>query len=389
MRHRKGLFILLISTALIVSAAGTVTAVKSPETSKIGNWTDLQNINKDVKNNVDNRVYVLQNDLDSNTEGYQEVVDTDKGFEPIGNSSAHFKGTFDGNGYTIKDLTIDRPDTDYVGLFGNLKGTVANVSLKNVNITGNTTVGGLAGLHIGGYVTVMNSSVSGEVTGNKTVGGLIGKNRDTVKNSYSTANVNGEGNNVGGLIGENTCWGNVNNTYATGSVTGNNTVGGLIGNNTGTVNNTYAVGEVSGVGSNVGGLVGINHSADTVDDSYWNIETTNQEKGIGKDEVTNSDIQSLKTLEMKGTNAKNNMDKFDFSNSWGVVSGDKISYPYLQNNHQKPEPGLTTTEENIIGGKTLTTNPLEIWLPYIGLITLISLIGGIAIYSGKEWIKNN
>jgi len=68
------------------------------------------------------------------------------GFEPIGNGSHQFGGVFDGLGHTITNLTIYRPTTNYVGLFGSVEhGTIRNVGLVNAHITGNRYVGGLMG----------------------------------------------------------------------------------------------------------------------------------------------------------------------------------------------------------------------------------------------------
>ena len=125
---------------------------------------------------------------------------------------------FNGNGYTISNLFINRPSQIYIGLFGG-KGTstITNVGLINVNITGNYQVGGLIA-HTGGIVS--NSFVTGSVTGNNiVVGGLVGLSAGKIINSYSTATVNGNGNSwVGGLVGCN--WGTdarVLNSYSTGA----------------------------------------------------------------------------------------------------------------------------------------------------------------------------
>ncbi|MDP2760236.1 MAG: filamentous hemagglutinin N-terminal domain-containing protein, partial [Sideroxyarcus sp.] len=72
------------------------------------------------------------------------------GFAPIGNISTPFTGRFDGLGHTVDSLTINRPTTDYVGLFGRTQAsTIKNVSLTNVNISGNSYVGSLVGWHQG------------------------------------------------------------------------------------------------------------------------------------------------------------------------------------------------------------------------------------------------
>jgi hypothetical protein len=66
------------------------------------------------------------NDLDSTTYGYDELAsetaDNATGWQPIGTDLYPFTGTFDGQGYEISDLFIDRPDADYVGVFGFLGG---------------------------------------------------------------------------------------------------------------------------------------------------------------------------------------------------------------------------------------------------------------------------
>ena len=76
------------------------------------------------------------------------------GFVPIGTpssiSNGSFNGTFDGLGRTINNLTINRPATDYVGLFGATDTTsiIRNVGLVGGSVTGSTTVGGLVGGHL-------------------------------------------------------------------------------------------------------------------------------------------------------------------------------------------------------------------------------------------------
>jgi hypothetical protein len=55
----------------------------------------------------------------------------------------YFKGTFDGLGYTISNLNIDKSGTDYQGLFGHTSdATIKNIGLENVNIKGYYYVGG-------------------------------------------------------------------------------------------------------------------------------------------------------------------------------------------------------------------------------------------------------
>ena len=269
--------------------------------------------------------YELKKDLDFNDDASyssiaNKVIWTEgAGWEPIGTDSNRFKAIFEGNGHTISNLRINRPNTNRVGLFGYARGvTINNVDLLNVDITGGYYVGGLVGYNrgtitnsyatgavtgtgdgVGGLVgrnwdgTITNSYATGAVTGSS-VGGLVGSNYSgTITNSYATGAVTGTGDDVGGLVGYNR--GTITNSYATGAVTGTgNNVGGLVGrNDSGTITNSYATGAVTGTGDDVGGLVGLNRS--TITNSYWNTETsriTRNANGIGK---TTAELQSPTT----------------------------------------------------------------------------------------------
>ena len=113
---------------------------------------------------------------------------------PIGNSSCRFAGTFDGAGYTISGLTGS------VGLFGYNSGTIQKLTLTDVNISGSTSVGGgIAAVNYGG--TVSNCTVSGTVSGNQYVGGIVGQNSGTVTGCTSVVTVSGG--TVGVLVGMN------------------------------------------------------------------------------------------------------------------------------------------------------------------------------------------
>lgn len=74
--------------------------------------------------------------------------DSGAGFTPIGNDSEGFFGSYDGQNHTIDGLYINRSSTNYVGFFGRLQsGTIQNLGVTNVNITGNMFVGGLVGFY--------------------------------------------------------------------------------------------------------------------------------------------------------------------------------------------------------------------------------------------------
>ncbi|ENU26337.1 hypothetical protein F992_02410, partial [Acinetobacter modestus] len=226
----------------------------------------LQNINNALAGN-----YVLGTDIDA-TVTKDWGVGAEKGFNPLGNEFDYFTGRFDGLGHTVSHLTINRPYSYDVGLFGHIDGAVVrNVGLVGGSVIGDSFVGGLVGqsTHQSLVENVFNT---GTVQGYGTVGGLVGGNFDgsTIKNVYATGNVTGAQNStyIGGLVGGND-GAVIENVYASGNVNGTDIVGGLVGDNNhgGTINNAYATGTVSGE-KNVGGLVGNNYYDAEVKNAY-------------------------------------------------------------------------------------------------------------------------
>ena len=223
---------------------------------------DLQGMKGDLGLN-----YALGTDIDACLTGGNCISgattpwNTGDGFTPIGTVGNGYTGTFNGLGHTISNLTINRSDTSYVGLFGKTSSTNAvinNLGMIGGSIKGSAYVGGLVGDN---YANISNSYSTGSVTGtaNK-VGGLIGQNRNALSNSFASGNVTGSSY-AGGLVGYNGSNGGISNSYATGSVTGTgNYVGGLAGQNNSVVlgiHNSYATGRVSGT-DDIGGLIGAN-----------------------------------------------------------------------------------------------------------------------------------
>ncbi len=176
--------------------------------------------------------YELKSDLDFDTNGNSKFDSGDlwwnggNGWQPLGSASKRFDATFEGNGHAISDLTINRPDTDDVGLFGYVfeDAQIQGLALDDVNVTGNEYVGGLAGRSAG---TVQRSYAHGVVSGKRSVGGLIGENQGTVENTYSTGSASGE-NSIGGLVGLHSS-GAIRDSYSVGPVTASNSAGGFAG----------------------------------------------------------------------------------------------------------------------------------------------------------------
>lgn len=179
-----------------------------------------------------------------------------------------FTGIFDGNGHTISNFICTYPDRDYVGLFGYIKGSEAeirNLGLVDPNVDAGAghSIGSLVGyVHQG---TIANCYVEGgTVSGRGMVGGLVGTNLGTIDDCYSTADSFGN-DNVGGLAGSNGFGtiiygsGMIINCSALGGIAeGRRFIGGLVGTNSGTIVHCSAKGSVSGIDRDVGGLVGSN-----------------------------------------------------------------------------------------------------------------------------------
>ena len=318
----KRLGIFLITVALIAGMAGCFSPPS--QNLEIRTWYDLDAI----RNNLSGH-HILMNDLDSTTAGYEELAsptaNEGEGWQPIIGTGGDppFTGTFDGQGYEIRDLFINLPDKGYVGLFSIVDegGRIEDIGVVNADVTSNAYVGSLVGANRG---TVSNSYSTGSVTGILWVGGLVGFNFEegTVSNSYSTGNVTSDYG-VGGLAGGNI--GTVSNSYSTGSVTGEEGAGGLVGANSGTVSNSYSLGSVTG-NDDVGGLVG--YSEGTVSDSFWDTETSGQatsDGGIGK---TTAEMKNIATFTGAGWNiiavapGSTNPDY-----TWNIV--DEQTYPFL------------------------------------------------------------
>ncbi|MFC1783493.1 GLUG motif-containing protein [Planctomycetota bacterium] len=190
--------------------------------------------------------------------------------DPIGNATTMFAGIFDGAGHTISGL--NQSGSDYLGLFGYTTSSarISNLSITAATINGLSNIGILAGRN---YGSISHCSATGEVTGDSFLGGLVGYNRDgTISNCYATGAVTGESEYLGGLVGSNV-FATISHCYATGAVNGRNVVeslGGLVGYiYDATISNCYATGAVNS-GDNswcLGGLVGRGYNS-TISNCY-------------------------------------------------------------------------------------------------------------------------
>lgn len=124
---------------------------------------------------------VMANDIDLS--GY-------RAFRPIGEvgSECYFEGTFDGRGYTIRNLSIHDRDS-YAGLFGSLRGTVCNLRVENASVTGLCC--GVIASQVEGSGTILNCSVQGSIEGFR-AGGITDYLMGTVVNCSFVGEATGE-----------------------------------------------------------------------------------------------------------------------------------------------------------------------------------------------------
>ena len=262
------LFLLSISTGLTAYSGGDGT---ESNPYQIATLTDLQELSNTQEDWVSGLYFSQTANIDaSDTQNWNEG----QGFSPIGDylnddSSRRFYGNYSGNGYTISNLYINRPSSDYQGLFGKTnEATIENLGLVDVNITGSIYVGGIVGVN--SYSTVSNSYSTGMVIGSSWVGGLFGHNHaSSVSNSYSTASVTGPGWYAGGIAGMSSASSSISNSYSTASVNGLDYVGGLVGlNRDSTIINSYSTASVNGTGWYAGGLAGMNSFSSSISNSH-------------------------------------------------------------------------------------------------------------------------
>jgi PKD repeat protein len=247
-----------------------------------------------------NKQFRMTNNIDmSGVSGFTPIApdtSTTSGFQ-----GTAFTGVFDGGGYRIQNLTINLPSQHYVGLFGYTNSAsceIRNLLLVGGATTGNSYVGGLVGqAYIGSKI--LRCGVAVDVAGRAFVGGLAGLtyNGVIVSGSYAAGSVSCIAQGAGGLVG--ICHGSVTTSYATGSVSGPETVGGLLGELLGTATASYSTGTVNG-GRRTGGLVGANG---TTVSSFWDTESCGYPDPGHGIELSTAEMQSISTFQAAGWSA--------------------------------------------------------------------------------------
>ncbi|MGN0629691.1 MAG: GLUG motif-containing protein [Ruminococcus sp.] len=213
---------------------------------------------------------------------------------PIGiDESKAYDGTFDGKNYTISGLYFNDTNTDSVGLFGSLHGTVKNVGVVDSYISGKYYVGGVCAINEGGTIT--NCYNTGSVSCNegfsRYIGGVCGQNAGgTIQNCYNTGSVSGY-EYIGGVCGQN-AGGTIQNCYYDSDKYSGNAIGvdsGTATNVEGKATKQFNKGEVAFLLSQ-----GCKIGETTYDGSVWGQTLTGDNKQDypvlgGKMVLTNSD----------------------------------------------------------------------------------------------------
>ena len=227
---------------------------------KIQNVDDLKLLAENVNNGeaYANTYFKLTANIDLNNE---------PNWTPIGTEDTLFQGTFDGGGHQITNLKIGK--REYGGLFGNVWGA-----------------------------TIQNCNVTGEVNGYNYSGGIVGYANDNthILNCSFQGNVEGNGQDRGGIVGSTSIGCDVSGCFVTGTVTGGNCVGGIAGNGVGTIKNCYALADVTAAGDSAGGIAGYAYNLSIENCYYSGKVSSNGNAGGIAGIARNSEIQNCVSL---------------------------------------------------------------------------------------------
>ncbi|MCX5512829.1 MBG domain-containing protein [Kaistia algarum] len=261
----------------------------------VNNVDQLQAINSNLDAN-----YALGRDIDASATA---TWNGGAGFAPIGTTlGTSLTGIFDGQGHVIDGLTIDNSGIQFVGLFGytNSNTVIRNVGVTNVDIVGSSAY---------------------------SVGAVVGYNAGTLTDVYASGSVQGEGS-TGGLVGTNDHEGMISDSYSMANVTSVSAgAGGLVGLNSGTITTSYASGAVSGSGM-AGGITTLNNGS--ISNSYWDIDSTGQGAAFAGD----GDGTAVNVVGIDASNRykQSTYASLDFTHDWYMIDGE--TRPFLRSEYQ-------------------------------------------------------
>jgi len=298
----------------------------------------------------------LGTDINAYETRFWNITGTDTlGFSPIGRdgydtnlgTQLDFMGSFNGNGHIISNLYINRPQEDYVGLFGSATWSdIYKVALVDCNITGKDHCGSIAGFYNG--FNLYECYSTGSVTGNSKVGGMFGTlYKSEIRDCFTSVDVSGDSK-VGGFAGTNNFSIDTKNSYSLGKVTGNSDVHSFQGySDGGTFTNSYTCTNKSGASINSSSLV-IDYSDKDFESKSnflnWNFNTIWTITTIPEfDSLPRPYFQWMSDTKIKTTS-------FELKEGWNIIS---MNVNPSNNNLTELFPNATT-----IKNLDNTLNPL-------------------------------
>ena len=299
-----------------------------------------------------------------------------KAWRPVGMAdengefTGHYKGIFDGNGYSISGLYVNRDEAtadvnsrfkSSIGLFGYHDGVTKNLGILDSYMRGNYCIGGICGYNDGG--TIQNCYSAATVCGDSYIGGICGRSRSNsiIENCYNAGYIYGATRSIGGICGDN--YSTIESCYNIGIIEGNFMVGGIVGvssglGNTIWIKDCYNRGNVIGDTKDIGGIGGY----------------------IGSSLVENCYSQATVSGNTNVGGICGNSNKVDFQNAYydsNLYTGNAIGY--LKDATIKQTEGKTSQafesgeityllqegREEAIWGQTLSGNDVQTY-PVLG-----------------------
>ncbi len=287
-----------------------------------------------------------------------------------GEFTGHYKGIFDGNGYSISGLYVNRDEAtadvnsrfkSSIGLFGYHDGVTKNLGILDSYMRGNYCIGGICGYNDGG--TIQNCYSAATVCGDSYIGGICGRSRSNsiIENCYNAGYIYGATRSIGGICGDN--YSTIESCYNIGIIEGNFMVGGIVGvssglGNTIWIKDCYNRGNVIGDTKDIGGIGGY----------------------IGSSLVENCYSQATVSGNTNVGGICGNSNKVDFQNAYydsNLYTGDAIGClkdATAEKTEGKPSQAFESGEiayllqagrEEAIWGQTLSGNDVQVY-PVLG-----------------------
>ncbi|MBN2857260.1 MAG: T9SS type A sorting domain-containing protein [Candidatus Delongbacteria bacterium] len=267
-----------------------------------------------------------------------------EGWEPVGTitDSMFFQSKYDGSGKIIRNLTINKPDSNYIGLFGAVHDAyLENIGIVNAQITGNFNVGCLAGFNWNFAGLISNCYSTGNIVCNSSGGGLVGSYALYMYGFYSLEGLR------------------ITDSYSRCNVTGSSSVAGIVGycGLFSSITNSYSTGKITDIeGDMVPGFIdGAVYTG--FGKNYWDIETS----GCAVSDLSDKEVAKGKTTYEMTHYGPDIYFDWDFNDIWAEdIYGINDGYPILQ--IQLPEnvpemPEITSVEVNDLDFHVYWNNP--------------------------------